>query len=160
MLFRKKEDSSKLLKVVFGTALAHIAVLICRRWQIQASNLIQLFAALLVVGTCLLRSRRTGDRYLRSAWLELSAGFTIYAGAQGYFTWSLIWKQVSPPFPSPADFLWLMFAFPILLVTVKRRSGTQRQWADWLDTAQACIFCLAVCSGVFASGGPVGIAGV
>ena len=125
---------------IFAVLAVHIGVLAAGRWRAEASNLVQLTAALLVVWICLLRAQQASDRYFRSAWLQLTAGFAIYTAAQTYFVWALIWNHAPPRYPSAADCLWMLFAFPILLVTVKRRSGSGWQWVDWLDAAQACTF--------------------
>ena len=93
------------LVLVAITGVVHIAVLACCRKQIEASNIVPLLAAVLVVAICSLRARETSDSYFRLAWLHLSAVFAIYTAAQGYFARSLIWHRLPPQFPLPADFL-------------------------------------------------------
>ena len=128
------------LGAVCATALLHVAVLaFCRDRQLP-SNALQLLSAVLATGLCLRRARRSSDAYFRGGWLQLALAFAIWTSAQGYFLGYLVERKDSPKFPSPADFLWLMFAFPMLLVTVRRRSRARWEWVNWLDTAQACTF--------------------
>ena len=130
------------LASVAATAVAHLVVLLSfnASQQVLASNIVQLIAAVLVTGICVLRMCQSTDPFLRSAWPQLTAGFTIYTAAQSYFAWSLFARGRVPSYPSPSDFLWMMFAFPILLVLVKRRAGNGWLWVDWLDAAQAGTF--------------------
>lgn len=128
------------LVVVIATAIAHVAILALHLQTPLASNHIQLFCAFLAIALSLRRAYQTSDAYFRRAWLQLAAAFTIWSGAQGLYLYSLLRSGASPHFPSPADFLWLMFSFPVLLVTVRRRTGAQWEWVNWLDSAQACTF--------------------
>ena len=128
------------LGFVSATALAHVGVLIFCRKQIEASNVIQVVAALLVVAICLLRARQTADPYFRSMWYQLSAAFGIFLSAQAYFAYALLWRAEALRFPSFSDRLWMIFAFPILLALVVRRSESRWDLVDWLDAAQACVF--------------------
>ena len=136
----KNPVSSVWLGFISGTAVTHIGVLLFCRKQVEASNVIQFFAALLVAAICLLRARQTSDSYFRLAWYQLSVAFTIFLCAQAYFAYTIVWKAEALRFPSSSDRLWMIFAFPILLVLVTRRSGSRWEWVDWLDAAQACIF--------------------
>ena len=99
MLARLKISPSSIWPGCTGAiALAHVGVLFFSRKQIQASNLIQVIAALFVVATCLLQSKHTADPYLRSAWLQLSAAFAVYSAAQTYFAYAIIWKTTALSF--------------------------------------------------------------
>ncbi len=141
MLVRFKSSATSLwLGFLSATALTHVGVLLFCSKQAQASNVVQLIAALLVVCICLKRAHESSDPYARSAWQQLSAGFIIYSAAQMYYAYGILWLGTEMPYPSPADRLWMAFAFPILLVLVKRRSGSRWEWVDWLDAAQACVF--------------------
>lgn len=139
-LSRRNTSSSLANLAVFAILATHVAVLWIGYGQTRASNIVQLTAVLLVVYVCLSRSRRTSDAYFRSIWRQLGIGFAIYSLAQCCFIVGLFENRQVLDQPSPADFFWMMFAFPILLVTVRRRTGSGWQWVDWLDAAQACTF--------------------
>lgn len=149
--------SSVWLGFVSATALAHVGVLLFCRSQVKASNIVQMIATLLVVAICLLRSRWTTDAYFRSAWLQLSVAFAIYSCAQGYFTYAVFWRTTDLNFPSFSDRLWMIFALPILLVLINRRTGSRWEWVDWLDTAQACVFFILLFVLVFSHVGALSV---
>jgi diguanylate cyclase (GGDEF)-like protein len=128
------------LVLVTATALAHIVVLSSNRKTSLMSNAIQLFCAFLTIVISTRRAYQTADAYFRRAWLQLAAAFTIWFAAQAYYCFSLVSEGSPPIFPSPADFLWLSFAFPILLVTVQPRTGNRWEWVGWLDPVQSCVF--------------------
>ena len=128
------------LIVVIATAVAHIGVLALHLKTPQVSNEIQLFCAFLAIALSIRRAYQTSEPYFRRAWLQLAAAFAIWFGAQAIYLFSLVRSGAPPQFPSPADFLWLMFSFPMLLVTLRRRTGAQWEWVNWLDSAQACTF--------------------
>ena len=137
------------LVVVLATAVAHVAVLALHLKTILWSNVIQQLCAFLAIALSLRRAYQTSDGYFRGAWLQLAVAFTIWSGAQGYFLFSLLRFGAPPQFPSPADFLWLLFSFPMLLVTVRRRTRAQWEWVNWLDLAQACTFFVLLYALVF-----------
>ena len=128
------------LILVIATGIAHVVVLALHGKTSLASNDIQLFCAFLAIALSLRRAYQTADAHFRRAWLQLAAAFLIWFGAQGFYLFSLMRSGAPPHFPSPADFLWLMFSFPMLLVTVRRPTGTRWEWVNWLDAAQACTF--------------------
>ncbi|HEY0786935.1 MAG TPA: diguanylate cyclase, partial [Acidobacteriaceae bacterium] len=110
----------------------------------------QLLAAVLALALCCRRSRQSPDAYFRAAWLKLGVAFCLWGMAQGYYLASILLVHHGPPFPSPADFLWLLFALPMLMVIVSRRGRAARwEWVQWLDTAQACTFFLLLFALVF-----------
>ncbi len=128
------------LIVVIATTIAHVTVIALHPKTTMASNAIQLFCAFLAIALTLRRASQTSEVYLRRAWLQLAAAFTIWFGAQAFYLFSLVRFGEPPQFPSTGDFLWLMFSFPILLVTLRRRTRAQWEWVNWLDSAQACTF--------------------
>ncbi len=128
------------LLVVIAAAGAHILVLALHLRTTLPSNLIQLLCAFLAIGLSLRRASQSSGTYFRRSWLQIAAAFTIWAGAQGFYVLSLLRFGIPPSFPSVADFMWLMFSFPILLVTVRRPTGAQWEWVSWLDVAQAFNF--------------------
>ncbi len=128
------------LALVFTIALSHIAVLGLVRHPAMLSNALQIAAAFLALGYCFNYAWRTRDRYLRYNWLMLSAAFALWSSAQGIYFYFLAAHRPQPPFPSLASILYFLVAFPILMLTVVRRSATTWEWVTWLDSAQACTF--------------------
>ena len=146
MARRARLRSPKLL-LYFGlvatTFLAHIGVLAFVVQSRALSNLVQLIAPLLTLVLCRRRASYAPDAYFRGLWNQLAVAFLIWSGAQGYFLFSLILLHRTPTYPSASDFFWLLFSFPLLLVTMTRRSRATWQWVDWLDAAQAgTCFCV------------------
>ena len=157
MIARFRDPSSSVwLGFISATALAHVGALAFCSKQIQASNVIQVIAALLLVAICLKRAQ-TADAYFRATWYQLSIAFSIYLAAQSYFAYGILWKAEALKSPSFSDRLWMIFAYPILLVLTTRRSGSRWEWVDWLDAAQACLFCTLVYTLVFSQGATLSI---
>ncbi len=125
---------------IVALALLHVAVLALLRSSDLASNCIQLASAFLAFGLCLNRARRCRDAFFRYMWLQLGMAFAIWCTAQCFFLFFLVRMHRMPHFPSVADVLWLLFAFPILMVTVTRKTGAKWEWVNWLDSAQAGLF--------------------
>lgn len=141
MLFRAKASRRLYyFGAVIGAGLAHIGVLAFWHNPLLLSNAIQLLSGVLAIGLCFWRARSVSDAYFRGAWMQLGIAFLLWTAAQSYFLGFLLWMNLEPTFPSTADFLWLLFAFPMLLVIVTRRSRAKWEWIDWLDAAQASIF--------------------
>ncbi len=132
------------LAFVLTIALSHVAVLGFVHRPEVLSNVLQLASAFLALGYCLNYAWRTRDRYLRQNWLLLGSAFALWSSAQSVYFYFLITNQHQPPFPSLSSILYFLVAFPILMVTVVRRSATTWEWVTWLDSAQACIFFFAL----------------
>ncbi len=128
------------LGAVLTVALSHVAVLAVVGHYAVLSNILQIASAWLALGFCLNYALRSRDRYLRYSWLQLGAAFALWSTAQCLYFVILITRQAEPPFPSTASVLYFLVAFPILMVTVVRRTATRWEWVNWLDSAQACIF--------------------
>ncbi len=126
------------LYAVVLVAAAHVLVVSVGR-SLLASNVIQLASSLLPVLISVTIACHKRDAYVRNVWITLALAFLIWSVAQSYFVAVLFHTHAAPVFPSPADFLWLSFAFPILLLTVVRRSWKRTEWVTWLDCAQACL---------------------
>ncbi len=140
-----------LIGLVAFTAVAHAAVIGFLPHPELASNLFELVSCGMTIALCFQRSRNGTEPFSRLAWAQLCGAFTIWAAAQGYFVWALASLHAVPRFPSPADFLWLLFAFPILMVTITRRADVKGDWVIWLDTAEACIFFIVLYALAFSS---------
>ncbi len=141
MRLRSKLSNPALgLGAVFTVAISHIAVLTLVKHYAVLSNILQIASAWLALGFCLNYVFRSRDRYLRYMWLQLGAAFALWSTAQCLYFEILVTRQTEPPFPSTASVLYFLVAFPILLVTVVRRTATKWEWVNWLDSAQACIF--------------------
>ena len=141
MRLRSKLSNPALgLGAVLTVALSHVAVLAFVEHYAVLSNILQIACAWLALGFCLNYALRSRDGYLRYSWLQLSAAFALWSTAQCLYFVILITKQTEPPFPSTASVLYFLVAFPILMVTVVRRTASKWEWVNWLDSAQACIF--------------------
>ncbi len=125
---------------VLAIALSHIGVLAFASHPEVPSDLLQIASALLALGFCINHAFRNRDRYLRYTWLQLGTAFALWSSAQCIFFYFVVTKQPQPPFPSTASVLYFLVAFPILMVTVVRRSSSRWEWVNWLDSAQACNF--------------------
>ncbi len=84
-------------------------------------------AALCLIRAWLFRSERL-------AWAAFGVGFLLWAGGFVYYG-AYIQNAASPPFPSPADALWLTF-YPVVyggLVFLVRARSLEFQRSIWLD---------------------------
>jgi hypothetical protein len=73
-------------------------------------------------------------RQARAAWAILGLGLSLYAGGTIYW-WRWVSPLEQPPYPSPADLLWLSF-YPlayVALVLLVRRRIQRLQASMWLD---------------------------
>jgi diguanylate cyclase len=70
----------------------------------------------------------------RAAWASLGVGLELYAAGLIYWRWWVLPLE-PPPYPSPADLLWLSFyplAYVAVVLLVRRRVG-RWQASMWLD---------------------------
>ena len=145
MLYRAKTPVSLVfLGAIVLTAATHASLLGLSRDSAIASNYLQLVCPLLTLSLCLWEARRVRDSYLRGAWLRLGIAFAIWSVAQLTFLVLLLRLGHAPAYPSTADGFWLLFALPMLLVTVTRRTRAKWEWINWLDYAQASNFFLVL----------------
>ncbi len=145
MLGRINNPGSLLLLCAVGlSAAAHVAVLGLIQDPRLLSNIIQLACPGITLVVCLRGAHTSSDSYLRGAWLRLAAAFGIWTLAQLVFLVALLRLGHAPAFPSSADALWLLFAFPMLLVTLSRKTRAKWEWVNRLDHAQACNFFLVL----------------
>jgi diguanylate cyclase (GGDEF)-like protein len=73
-------------------------------------------------------------RQARAAWAILGVGLELYAAGVIYWRWWVL-PLAEPPYPSPADLLWLSF-YPlayVALVLLVRRRVQRLQASMWLD---------------------------
>jgi diguanylate cyclase (GGDEF)-like protein len=103
------------------------------------SSVIQLAAALLATGLCVVRAGKSGVQYLRRLWYSLGFAFFIWACGQAYDVWYVFTYQRSLSYPNPADYFWLLYSFPILLIASRPRDHAEGDWTSAFDLAQACI---------------------
>ncbi len=129
-----------LLIAVAGLWLTHLGIVLFCTEQKLPSNVLQSFASGFAAAFCMRRAWTSPERYVKAMWLQVGGAFAVWASAQGLFTLSLLQGREHAPFPSVEDFMWLFFAFPLLTVTVTRRSGIHWGWVHWLDFGQACTF--------------------
>ncbi len=128
------------LVAVAALWLAHVGIVLFYTDQKLPSNVLQTLASGLAVAYCSRRAWTNSEGYVKAMWLQVGGAFAVWACAQGLFTLSLLQGREHAPFPSVEDYMWLLFAFPLLTVTVTRRAGTRWGWVYWLDFAQACTF--------------------
>lgn len=122
-----------------ATGCAQVSVLLLLHRPHIWSNLLQECAALLTVGVCLLRSSQCPSRPDRTLWLQLASAFSLWALAQCTYTVQLAMHRTSQS-PSFPDALWLIFAFPLLLVASRSTRPSRLEPTGLLDVAQAGIF--------------------
>ncbi len=127
-----------LLAAVLVAQAVHFAALLLPD-PVKTSNLLQAFVPLLSSGVCLYKARRSRTKHQRRLWMQLSFAFVIWVLAQFCYLFTLVSKAM-PQFASLSDVLWLLFAFPLLLVASSTPRASGRDPVGWLDTAQACIF--------------------
>jgi diguanylate cyclase (GGDEF)-like protein len=88
------------------------------------------FAATLL---CLVKGRASHDE--RSAWWLFALALGLWGAAQTYWV-VILWHRVDPPFPSPADAVWIAYylpAYAALYKLLRMRSGSARRKGIGLD---------------------------
>ncbi len=100
------------------------------------SDLLQAVAAALSAIVCLFKGHR-GSRHW-NLWVGLSVAFSIWAIAQLYYAFGML-RPGARDVPL-SELLWLIYAFPMLLVISYTPQASSRDPAGWLDAAQAGIF--------------------
>ena len=108
-------------------------------------------AALLVLARAVLVRRDRG------AWLLMAAGLGAYAAGTIYW-WAVLVELDPPPFPSPADAMWLAY-YPFAyaaVVRLLRARRTRTTAATWLDGLIASACAAAYASVMFLTGFGVG----
>ena len=106
-----------------------------------ASDLMQGVAELVSVAVCGYKSKT--DKAHRHLWTGLGAAFSIWSFAEVYYAIGMLRPGARDvPF---SELLWLIFAFPVLLVTSYTPQSSRRAPAEWFDAAQAGVFfCLLI----------------
>ncbi len=121
---------------------AHLTVLLLLAHPARASNVLQTLAPLLCAALCMYRARRSAVRHQGRLWVRLSAAFLLWAGAQLFYLLSLF-TITGEQYRMMSDALWLIFAFPLLLVAAHPSQSRRLDPVGWLDTAQSCLlFCV------------------
>ena len=134
-----------LLGAVLAAQAVHCFVLLLLPDPVAVSNVLQAFVPELSAGVCLYKARSAETKHQRRIWMQLSFAFLIWMLAQFFYLFTLVSKAL-PSFvsirflSSMSDVLWLLFAFPLLLVASSTPRSSRRDLVGWLDTAQACMF--------------------
>ncbi len=131
--------SKALFAAVAGVECAQIAAHVLLVHPALASNILQTLAALLAAAVCLSKAMHSRAKPERRLWIQLLAAFLIWVSAQVLYTVSLLHAVASKPVYL-SDFLWLLFAFPMVLVASSAHQASRRDPVAWFDTAQACVF--------------------
>lgn len=137
-----------LLVLISAIATAHLAICLVGGLVI-ASNLAQLAAVFLASVLCLQRAKKTADLHIRRLWYGLCAAFSFWAVAQAHYTGYLAIHRTPPVHPDLADFFWLSYSFPILLIaSYERTEKSRNDWTRVLDASQTAISAIQVCAAV------------
>lgn len=123
---------------IAALAAAHLIVCAIFHSALQ-SSIIQLVAALLATVLCLLKARESRSRYFQLLWYGLSIAFFLWACGEAYDVWWVITQSVPLSYPNLADFFWMLYSFPILLLASRTRDLSREDWTGILDMVQASI---------------------
>ena len=115
---------------------AHIALHLIWARPTFPSDLMQAVAALVSVAVCGYKIRT--DKEHRHLWTGLSVAFGIWCFAEAYYAIGMLRPGVTDV--PLSELLWLIFAFPLLLVTLFTPQSSRRAPAEWFDAAQAGVF--------------------
>lgn len=119
-------------------AAAHFVVCAVFHFALQ-SNILQLAAALLATTLCLMRARRAPSHYLRFLWYGLASAFFLWTCGESYDVWWFVAKGHSLAYPNLADYFWILYSFPVLLLASRTKDRMGEDWTGILDMVQACI---------------------
>jgi diguanylate cyclase (GGDEF)-like protein len=144
-----------LLWVAGLAAGTHVVTLLLESNPI-ASNTEQMFASLIAVAACLLRGHESRTPHQRRQWLQLAGAFIIWTLAQALYTTHLLMHEVPAP-PSLEDALWLMFAYPLLLVAAQPSSDSRLEPIGWIDALQAVLLFSILIALVFDKPGDISL---
>ena len=125
-----------LLLVALAVQAVHFALHVLWARPTFASDMMQGLAALVSVAVCMYKFHR--NREQRNLWAGLAGAFGIWVFAEVYYAIAIL-RPGATDVPL-SDFLWLIYAFPLLVVTTYTPQKAQRAWAEWFDAAQAGIF--------------------
>jgi diguanylate cyclase (GGDEF)-like protein len=109
------------------------------------SDVMQLAASVTATALCLLRARKATDRHFAWLWYCLSAAFLLWTAGQSYDVWYSLTHNTRLTYPNPADYFWLLYSFPILLLASRTRRYSERDWTGLLDLMQAGISGVLLC---------------
>ncbi len=151
---RSRALTRLLLLAVISVEASQLFALLFLPHPILASNVIQVLVPALAVAVCWLQSRRVPRGRLCRLWKQLAAAFLIWSVAQSVYCAGLFAKRAQGQI-SLSDALWLLFAFPLLLVASGSPQATRRDPVGWLDTAQAAIFFSTLFAFVYLSPGTI-----
>ena len=125
-----------LIIVAVTAQVAHLVLHLLVARPTFRSDMLQAVAAAISAYVCYYKSRFEA-RY-RQQWIELGIAFSIWTVAEIYYGFSVLKPGViAVPF---SDALWLIYAYPLLLVASYTPESSRRDVAGWLDAAQACAF--------------------
>ena len=125
-----------LLSAVVAVQAAHIGVHVLMSRPMFSSDLLQAAAAFMSCAVCVYKIFH--DRERRHLWTGLTVAFLIWTVAQVIDSFGMLRPgATSVPF---SELLWLIYAFPMLLVMTYTPQSSHRDPAGWFDAAQAGIF--------------------
>jgi diguanylate cyclase (GGDEF)-like protein len=139
---RADRTMQALMVAALVTQGAHLAVLLLLAHAIRVSSLLEIVAPVLCAVMCMYQARESPVRHQSRLWLHLSAAFLLWAGAQAFYLSSLF-PASSGDSKVMSDALFLVFAFPLLLIAAHPSRSLRLDPVGWLDTIQACLlFCI------------------
>jgi diguanylate cyclase (GGDEF)-like protein len=125
-----------LLFAALAIQVIHVGVHLFAPHPAFPADVMEFLAATMSAGICYYKMRH--DRQSRHLWLELGIAFSIWAVAELQFAFAARHPGVTES--AFSDLLWLIYAFPLLLVTSYTPQSSRRDPAGWLDAAQAFVF--------------------
>jgi diguanylate cyclase (GGDEF)-like protein len=139
-------------KVLLGGAIAlqcaHVATQLLVANPVILSNVLQTLVSLLAAGICLYKATRASAGHERHLWMELVFAFVLWTTAQLFYLSALCFKALAGS-ALLSSTLWLLFAFPLVLVASSAHRISKRDPVAWLDTAQTCVFFITFFALVF-----------
>jgi diguanylate cyclase (GGDEF)-like protein len=129
-------QAQALLFAALAVQAVHVGVHLFMRHPDFAADLMEFLAASVSTAVCCYKLRH--DRQSRHLWLELGIAFSIWSIAEIQFAFAARHPGVTES--AFSDLLWLIYAFPLLLVTSYTPQSSRRDPAGWLDAAQAFVF--------------------
>jgi diguanylate cyclase len=131
--------SRPLLAIVLALQAAHLFVLGFCAHPLVASNVLQLLIGVTAVSICRSQRQWISEAAGRRCWNAVAAAFLIWSTAQVLYLVYLAYPALRPTAFQPDDFLWTLFALPLLLaVNTFKEAVTDR--VLWLDRIQGILF--------------------
>jgi diguanylate cyclase (GGDEF)-like protein len=133
---RMSRGAKGLLFAAVAIQVFHLGLHLLVHLPMVRSYAVQALAATLTAAVCYYKSRQ--ESQYRRLWVQLAMAFVIWTVAQVF--WAIAASKPGVTDLSFSNMLWLVYAFPMLRVTMYVPNTTRRDLAGWFDAAQAYIF--------------------